>query len=173
MKKICLFLIIFIVCACNNIPKGEVNSYLEKYQYLDPIIMNEVNNIINNSNYNDDVNELYKKVYERQYQDMQYKIVDEKCTKNQCTVLVNIKVYDYHTVQNESLNYLINNEDEFKNSDGEYDPNLYEIYKLNNMLNTNKLVTYNISFHLNKENITWHLSSLDNNELLKLHGLYE
>ena len=172
MKKIILLIIMLFITGCHKIPEGEVNSYLNKYKTLDKEIISQINNVIDNNGLSIKNKDKYYELYEKQYKNMNYKFVDKKCSKDICDVIVEIEVYDYSTIQDEVFNYLVNNEDEFINSDGEYDINLYEEYKLNQMLSNLSRVKYTINFHLEKDLFDWQIKSLDNTNLLKIHGLF-
>lgn len=173
MKKIIIVIIIFLLTGCYSNPSGEVNRYLNKYKSLDKDVISQIDSLIDNSGLSNDIKLLYKKAYEKQYSEMTFTILDYKCNSNTCDIPVKLEVYNYNDVQNKSLEYLINNEDEFINKDGDYDVNLYEEYKLNQILNTKDRITYNIVFNLDKKLTGWEIKSLNNIDLLKIHGLYE
>ena len=173
MKKIILFMTMFLLMGCHSIPSGEVNSYLNKYQSLDNEVVNDLDNLINNSNYPEDILELYKNVYLRQYKDLKYKINDYECSSNYCTVPVDIEIYDYNYAQQLALEYLTKHEDEFNDQNGNYDINLYTKYKLDVMNNITKRIKYTININLEKELYDWRVIPLNNIDLLKIHGIYE
>ena len=104
---------------------------------------------------------------------MNYQILDYKCGSNTCNIPVQIEVYDYSSIQRECFDYLVTHENEFLNDSKEYDVNLYERYKLGKMLNTNDRITYTINFYLEKRFFDWNIITLDNIDLLKMHGIYE
>ncbi len=172
MKKILLLIIILFTSGCHKIPEGEVNSYLNKYKSLDKEVVLQINSIIDNNGLSKDNKDKYFKLYEKQFKNMDYEFKNKTCKDNICDVFVEIEVFDYNTIQDEIFNYLVNNENEFVNKDGEYDINLYEEYKLNQMLNTSKKVKYTINFHLEKDLFDWQIKSLDNTNLLKIHGIF-
>ncbi len=173
MKRILLITMILLLTGCHTLPVGEVHSFINKYQSLDNEVIKELDSFINESSLSKDLEPLYKEVYLRQYQDLEYEILDYKCGTNICNIPLNIEVYDYLSIQKEALDYLANNEKLFEDENGNYDVNLYEEYKLTNMNKTKKRIKYVINVHLEKKMFNWYITPLDNNDLLKIHGIYE
>ncbi len=172
MKKVILILLIILLSGCNNIPSGEVNAYLNEYKNMDSSVKEQINHLMEQVYLNEENIKVYKEVYAKQYRNMTYDIKDYTCDKKVCNVPVIIEVYDYITVQNEAMEYLIANETEFLDENNNYDMNKYEYYKLNLMLQTDKRIKYEINFHLEKHLTNWYITSITNQDLLKIHGLY-
>lgn len=174
MKKILLLaLSIFslVGCSLSNTPKGKVESYLNQYNNLSDNVKKDMEGKITSENLSTENIDIYRKVLTRQYQDLDYEIKDEKINGEEATVDVKITVYDLHKVDKDSYSYLNENNDKFL-TNGTYDNNLYDEYKLNNMLNTTEKVSYEITFKLNKKNKEWVLENPDRTTLEKIHGLY-
>ena len=173
MKKIMLLILSLLLIGCSTIPTGEINSYINKYQSLDSDVISELDDFLDNTSLSIEILSLYKEVYLRQYRDLEYEIMDYKCNNNKCIIPIEIEVYDYLSVQKEALNYLASHESEFEDINGNYDVNLYEKYKLSLMSNVKDRVKYKINVNLKKELLSWHVLPFDNNDLLKIHGIYE
>ena len=73
----------------------------------------------------------------------------------------------------DALNYMNENTSNFYKSDNTFDNDLYDEYRLNNMLETNDTVDYELTFNLNKKNGEWYLETPDRVMLEKLNGLYD
>ena len=82
-----------------------------------------------------------------------------------------VTVYDLYKIDRDAYNYLNDHQDEFT-TDGIYDNDKYNQYKLDNMLKTNEKISYEVEFKLNKKDGDWVLENPDRVVLEKLHGLY-
>ena len=65
-----------------------------------------------------------------------------------------------------------NNVQEFSDINGIFDNNLYNTYRLNQMLNAKDIIDYEITFNLDKVDGEWILNNPDRIMLEKLNGLY-
>jgi len=74
--------------------------------------------------------------------------------------------------ENDANDYLTTNSDEFM-TDGEYDEGLFTDYKLEQLDKVNTTVDYTIDFTLTKVDNEWVVNELTNEQLEKIHGVYE
>jgi len=170
--SICLTFILTTACSLGNTPTSAVERLFARYNNQDEEIIVELEDYINNSELTDEQNEKYKNLYLRQFKDMKYEIKEEKIDGDQATVTAQITVYDYFGTDKESNEYLKTNPDEFK-KDGQYDDSLFNDYKLSKLESTNKTVDYTIEFELTKVDNEWQINELNNEQLEKIHGVYQ
>lgn len=176
MKKIILILIsLFILVGCNKqmSAKETVENYLDKYRNKDEDVIEALDFYIADKELTDEQKELYKKVLERQYNNLSYKIINESYENDESLVDVEITVYDLYQSQVESNEYLKEHETEFYDSTGVYDKEKYITYKLEKMRKYSDTITYTIEFKLHYEDNKWILEDLSNDDLEKIHGIYE
>ena len=120
MKKIFLVLLlslfIFTGCGTNmNTPTGKVEEFLGKYQKMDDEVLNQLSNILDeDSSMNESQRKEYQALLEKQYQNLSYKIKNEKIKDDTATIDVEIEVYDYATSIRKSREYFKNHRDEFE-----------------------------------------------------------
>lgn len=176
-KKILFSVLCFIVlfmtaCSLGNTPTSAVERLLSKYNTNDEEIVVELDDYINDSDLTDEQSKKYKDVYLKQFKDMKYEIKDEKIDGDTATVTAQITVYDYYTAEKEANTYLTENPDEFKKN-GTYDKSLFTDYKLDKLDKVNKTVDYTIDFVLTKVDNKWEVNDLNNEQLEKIHGVYE
>lgn len=174
MKKIIVLLISLVAlsaCSLSNTPSGKVEAYLNQYNSLNETVKADMESKITGENLSSDNQTIYRSVLTRQYQDMKYEMKDEKIDGDKATVTVKITVYDLYKLDKDSYNYLNEHQDEFT-INGMYDEDTYSKYKLNNMLNTNEKINYEVTFNLNKKDGEWVLENPDRTTLEKIHGLY-
>lgn len=170
--SICLLLLITTACSLGNTPTSAVEKLLSKYNNQDEEIVVELDDYINDNNLTDEQSKKYKNIYLKQFKDMKYEIKDEKIDGDSATVTAQITVYDYYTVDKEANDYLVKNPDKFKKDD-KYDEVLFTNYKLEKLENTDKKVDYTIEFQLTKVDNKWQIKDLTNEQLEKIHGVYE
>ena len=160
-----LLVLSLILVGCDNIErtaKITVQDYLNNYK-LDELIENE--------DLSDNQKNIYKEVLQRQYKNLKYKVINEKYMENESIITVELTVYNYYKAQQEIVDYLKNNRKEFY-KDGVYDEELYIDYKLDKMKNYKETVTYVLDFKFKKENNRWELQNLSNDDIEKIHGIY-
>ncbi|MBQ1550898.1 MAG: hypothetical protein IIZ67_02245 [Bacilli bacterium] len=195
MKKILLCLFVFALSACTlnvkNTPKDVVKEFLDKYKNQDNEVINDLDNTISNE-YVGEYKDRYKKIMVNQYKNMEYKIVDEVIDGNTAVVVADITVYDYSNAISKSNTYLSEHSNEFStneenntenendaldstNTNNNLDNDKFLEYKLGLLENVKDRKTYTIEFSLNKnnENKKWVLDSLTNQDIEKIHGLYQ
>ena len=77
-----------------------------------------------------------------------------------------------YKVQKDADEYLANHSDEFKNAEGNYDSNKFMKYKLSKMKDTTETIDYTLNIKTMKTNNKWEVEQLSNEELQKIHGVY-
>lgn len=177
MKKIIVIVLILItLTGCNklmNTPTKKVEAMLNNYVTLNKDVLDDLDNtLLSETIMTSEQKEHYKKILKRQYQNMSYEIKNETIDGKTAVVEVEIKVYDYYKVNQESENYFNNNQSEFKMEDGTIDITKYNEYKLNALDKTNDRVTYTLNLTLSQDNGNFVLDDLTDTEISKIHGLY-
>ena len=177
MKKIIVIVLILItLTGCNklmNTPTKKVEAMLNNYVTLNKDVLDDLDNtLLSETIMTSEQKEHYKKILKRQYQNMSYEIKNETIDGKTAVVEVEIKVYDYYKVNQESENYFNNNQSEFKMEDGTIDTTKYNEYKLNALDKANDRVTYTLNLTLSQDNGNFVLDDLTDTEISKIHGLY-
>ena len=178
MKKIKVFfvtmlmLILTTACTLGSTPTNSVEKLFASYNNNDEEIMVELDDYVNTSNLTDEQNNKYKEVYLKQFRDLKYEIKEEVIDGDTATVTAQITVYDYFKAENDANDYLATNSDEFM-TDGEYDESKFTDYKLSELDKVNDTVDYTIDFTLSKVDNEWIVNELTNEQLEKIHGVYE
>ena len=181
MKKIGRILLIivalFVVGGCESMkvtPTKRVEELLTKYKSKDASVINQLETVIADAGtMSDEQKSVYRDLMEKQYENMNYKIKNEKIDGNSATITTEIEVYDYGKAISDSETYLSNNQSEFQDSEtGLMDTSKYMDYKIGQMKNVNDRVTYTINFNLSKNNNEWSIEDLNDIDRLKIHGLY-
>lgn len=167
-----MFLLITTACSLSSTPTSSVENLLSKYNSNDEEILIELDDYINESDLTEEQSDKYKDVYLKQFKDMKYEIKDEKIDGDNATVTAQITVYDYYTAEKEANDYLSKNPDKFK-TDGEYDKCKFTDYKLEKFKDVKDTVDYTIDFNLTKIDNKWEVNDLTNEQLEKIHGIYE
>jgi len=178
MKKLKVFfvtilmLILTTACTLGSTPTSAVERLFASYNNNDEEILVELDDYINTSNLTDEQNDKYKEIYLKQFRDLKYEIKEEVIDGDTATVTTQITVYDYFKAENDANDYLTTNSDEFM-TDGEYDEGLFTDYKLEQLDKVNTTVDYTIDFTLTKVDNEWVVNELTNEQLEKIHGVYE
>ena len=202
MKKkiiVILSLLVMLVTGCGNnmsAPSEKVEEFLGRYQSMDSNILTQLDNVISNDETMDDTQKKdYKTLMEKQYQNLSYKIKDEKIDGDEAEVLVEIEVFDYANSINESRKYYTEHRDEFDDNevgnDGADTDNdgmseegevvggavdtvsSFITYKIKQLMDVTDKAKYEITFHLNKEDGEWKVEDLSDVDRQKIHGLFE
>lgn len=174
MKKfIALVFIILIVTACGkNTARNAVDTYLKKYRNLSSEVLVDMEKIIEKENLNNEQKEKYREILKKQYKDLVYEILEEEYDDEVSYVTVKITVYDLYKAQSDALIYLENNMTEFYDESGEYDVNKYIDFRLKKMKDTTSRIDYTIVFTIIKENDKYVVEQPTENDLKKIHGIY-
>ena len=168
MKKIVslfIFLLLLVGCSLSNSPTSRVEDLLNKYQTLDSDISGGINDVLKEENLNDSQKDRYRKVIEKQYKGLTYQIKDERIDGDTAIISTEIEVMDYKKVINETNSYYqsINN----------YTVEDYNNTKLDKLEKAKDKVKYTIDFEVKKDkNGNWKLSSLSNETIKKIQGMY-
>lgn len=176
MKKIIIILLIVLTlfgCSLSDTPASKVESYLDNYISLNDKVLSDLDEKVNEERLSQSNKNIYKQVLKRQYQNLKYEIKDESIDGNNANVTVKITVYDLYKSILESEYYLNNNENEFYGLDNVFNNDLYDKYRLDEMLKMNDTIEYEIVVDLIKEDNTWVIKEPKREILEKIHGLYE
>ncbi len=176
MKKIIvLFMMIMSLFGCNlsNTPTNEVEKYLDNFKKLSDDVLLDVDNVVSGEDLNSENKETYKKVLLRQYENMKYDVTSENIDGNNATVKVNVTVFDYYKTSENANTYMNEHVNEFNDVNGIFDNNLFNTYRLGELLKTNDVTTHEITFYLKKDtNGNWVLENPNKETLEKLNGFY-
>lgn len=177
MKKlIAIFSVLLLLVGCtdtNNTPSKKVEDFLSKYQKLDNDVLTQLDVTIDTDTEMDsDQKKDYKSLMEKQYQNMSYKITDEKTEDQTATVDVEIEVFDYASSIAKSREYFNDHKDEFATDDDKNGTKKYHDYKIKELKDVKDKTTYTMTFNLTKEDDEWHLEDISDTDRQKLHGLY-
>lgn len=176
MRKLLLVLMAFLLVGCMdtvNTPSKKVENFLSKYQNLDNDVLTQLEIIVDNDNsMRSEQKKEYKALIQKQYQNLAYKIKDEKQHGNDATVEVEIEVYDYQSAIERSKKYYEEHKDEFISDDDKDGMLKYVDYKIKSMKDVEEKVTYEITFYLEKKNGKYKINKLSESDMKKLHGIY-
>lgn len=177
MKKIFIVIIgMIILTGCKsklgNTPVNKVEDYINKYQTLDVSVLKSLENVLSTEEYNSEQKEKYKDIVKKNYQKIMYEIRNDSTDGDIAIVEVEITVVDYSKINNEVDLYLLNNSEEFKTLEGEFDISKVIDYRLEKMDKAKETVTYTLEIELHKENDEWIVDDLDEVELSKINGTY-
>jgi len=168
LKKILflfMFLFLLVGCSLSNTPTSKVEDLLSKYQMLDSDIQGGIDDVIDSEALSSEQKTRYRDLIEKQYKNLAYEIKDEVIDGDTATVTTEIEVMDYRRAINDTNNYYLTNSD--------YSVLEYNDTKLDNLENVKDKVTYTIDFEVVKDdNGNWRLSSLDNDTIKKIQGMY-
>ncbi|MBQ2639420.1 MAG: hypothetical protein IJF92_01455 [Bacilli bacterium] len=181
-----LSLVLFLV-GCGNMadtPTKKVEEFLGKYQSMDSDVMAQLDKVISDDeNMSDKQKKNYRALLEKQYQNLSYKIKDEDINGDNATVDVEIEVLDYATAQEKAKKYYNEHKDEFEDKDDDSlvegtEESLEKIasfidYKIKQLQSVTDKTKYDITFNLKKENGKWKVQDLSDEDIEKLHGLYQ
>ncbi len=174
MKKILLTIICaFLLIGCmGNKASDAVESYLNQYRNLNDNVIGDLKDLTDSQNLNDEQKENYTKIMKKQYQDLQYEIVEEEYNGDKATVTAKITVYDLYKVQRDADSYMNSNMEEFYDDNDVYDNSLFLDYKLGKMKDNTETVSYTITFNVIKEDNNWIVVQPSEETLEKIHGIY-
>ncbi len=168
MKKILtifLFMFLLVGCSLSNSPTSKVEDLLSKYQRLDSDIKDGINDVIETESLNNTQKERYRKLIEKQYKNLTYQIKDEKVDGNTAIITAEIEVMDYKKAVTDTNS-------KYQGLDN-YTVEEYNDTKLDNLEKTKEKVTYTIDFEVTKDDSgNWKLSSLDNETIKKIQGMF-
>ena len=201
MKKflvICIGLLLLVGCSdTTNTPSKKVEDFLGKYQKQDDDVLTQLDlTLDSDTTMDEDQKKEYKSLLQKQYQNLSYKITDEKIEDEKATV--EVEVFDYKSSMDKSKAYFEEHKDELmkdnkddnkdnKDNDTNTDNNdnnnndnnnaiddakAYIDYKIQELKNVEDKTTYDITFNLTKKDGEWVVDDLSDTDRQKLHGLY-
>lgn len=178
MKKIIsILLLLVVVSGCSNVmntPTKEVEAFLSKYQTMDDNVITQLEDVLDTDNtMTEEQKNEYKELMKKQYQNLSYKIKDEKIDGEHASITTEIEVYDYNKAIQDADDYLDTNSEEFLKEDGTTDDEKFMDYKISQMKDTKDKVTYTITFTLTKEDDEWMLDDITDIDRQKIHGIYD
>lgn len=174
MKKIFLTIILFLVTitgctTTTNTPTKRVEDFMSKYQALDSDVLSQLDRVVSNEvTMGDDQKKEYTSLMKKQYQNLSYKIKDEKIEEDTATVTVEVEVYDYRSALNNAETYYASNKDKFTD-----DKDKYMDYKITEMKKVTDRKKYELIFTLFRENDEWSMDDITDSDRQKLHGVYQ
>ena len=163
---------LFITACGNNTARGSVDRYLKKYKTLDSEVLVDLEKVIESENLTKDQAEKYRNVLKKQYKDLTYDILEEEYDDEVSYVTVKISVYDLYRANYNAALYLENNRSEFYDENGNYDVNKYIDYRLDKMKDMIDRIDYTIIFTVTKDNNKYEVVQPTDNDLKKIHGIY-
>ncbi len=181
MKKVVSVISILVIslimvgCSCmKTTAKGAVESFLDQYRNLSSSVITDMDEVVDKeTELTEEQKEKYRDVLKKQYSDLKYEIIDESYDGDTAVVESKITVYDLYKVQKEATEYLNDNPNEFNDENGQYDSVKFMDYKLEQMKKNNDTVEYTIKFNLTKdENGNWQVTEISQDDLEKIHGIY-
>ena len=177
MKKILLILIpIFIITGCGNMeetPTRKVEAFFNQYQTLDKSVLNNLDTVLmNDTSLTDNERSDYRDFMKHHYQDLDYRILEEKIDGNEATVRVEVTVRSYARALSDTENYRALNQEEFNTEAGEHDTGLFSTYRLKELKKVTNTSSYIIDVTLTKVNDKWRIDELSDEDLNKINGLY-
>lgn len=168
MKKIIsvfIFLLLLVGCSLSNTPTSQVEDLLSKYQKLDNDIKEGIDDVLEGETLTSEQKDRYRKLIEKQYKNLTYEVKDEKIDGSIATITTEIEVLDYKKIVNE-----INSSYQGRN---DYTVEDYNNAKIEALEDSKDKVTYTIDFIVIKDDKgNWKLSSLDNETIKKIQGMY-
>lgn len=168
MKKILslfIFLLLLVGCSLSNSPTSKVEDLLTKYQMLDKDIKDGIEEVVNEETLTSNQKERYRKIIEKQYKNLTYQVEEEKIDGDTSTITTEIEVIDYKKAINEAISKFQGKTD--------YTIEEYNNTKLDALEKAKEKVKYTIEFEVKKDNNdNWKLSSLSNETIKKIQGMY-
>lgn len=168
MKKILslfIFLLLLVGCSLSNSPTSKVEDLLTKYQMLDKDIKSGIEEVVNEETLTSNQKERYRKIIEKQYKNLTYQVKEEKIDGDTSTIITEIEVIDYKKAINEAVSKYQGKTD--------YTIEEYNNTKLDALDKAKEKVKYTIEFEVKKDNNdNWKLSSLSNETIKKIQGMY-
>lgn len=168
MKKILslfIFLLLLVGCSLSNSPTSKVEDLLTKYQMLDKDIKSGIEEVVNEETLTSNQKERYRKIIEKQYKNLTYQVKEEKIDGDTSTINTEIEVIDYKKAINEAISKYQGKTD--------YTIEEYNNTKLDALEKAKEKVKYTIEFEVKKDNNdNWKLSSLSNETIKKIQGMY-
>ena len=168
---IILFTIMLFGCSSIIGPSEKVEYLFNSYIRNDLSITSELDKYIDKQDLNESQKKKYKDIVLNEYSNLKYDIKKEVIKKNKATVTVNITVLNLYKSVKEAEAKLNTSPNEFY-TNGIYDSTKFIDYKLDLMSKTTDTISYVIDIDLVKENNNWTILELGDENLEKIHGIY-
>lgn len=181
MKKLLsIFCIMTLLtgCSCNanltkDTPTKEVEHFFNDYQTLDTDVLTQLDTVVDReTSFTEEQKKTYRDIMKKHYQGLTYEIKDEVVDGDNATVTVEIEVKDYSKVMEEADTYLKEHPNEFNDATGNYDVNLFNKYRLEQLEKAKDKVKYTLNLTLTKVDEEWKLDKLNDIDESKIHGIY-
>lgn len=172
IKIISIIFMLYMLFGCSKSAPKEVEKYLDKYISLNDEVITSIDKQVKEENLNEENSKLYKEILKKQYSNLEYEITSEEYNGDEAIITVKITVYDLYKSSVKAQEYLINNPDEFGYNTEQYDLNKFIKYKLDLMNKQEQRIDYTIDFFVINTSDGWTISDLSNEDLEKIHGIY-
>jgi|GEM_PF-2107676 len=174
MKKTILIILTLFFIGCSNAKTAlEItDEYFKKYQSLNNSILNNLNDMVNLLELTENQKKEYETILKKQYQNLEYQIMEEYYKNDLAIVTVKIQVYDYYQATIEFNEYYQNNLEEFY-INGEKDVIKYNDNRLKALANQTNRISHLIEIELEYKENNWHIKQPTKENLEKLHGIYD
>ena len=176
MKKIIIFVLVLFLLGCskNKTANVVVIEYLNDIKNVGSNIKGEIDDALDkNDDFIKEHKTKYREILIRQYKNLKYDILKEEYDNNGAIITVNINVFDLNRAEDEALEYLKDNLNDFYDETSKFDNNKYLSYKLDLMKKTNYRIDYEIVFYLKKQNKKWIMEQPTESDLEKISGTYK
>ena len=162
IKVLIIILFILISVGCGD----AAIEYLELYRNKDKVVLDELHEYVNEEDLTEDQKEKYYDVLKKEYSTLMYEVEHEQYDGNVAYITFKITVIDLYKAQKEAAEYFNEHQDEF------YDKKKYTNYKLDKMMEEMDTISYTIDIKVEKEGDDWKVVQLSNENLEKIHGIY-
>lgn len=165
--------VLMVGCGNKMTAKEAVRDYLEMYVTLDSQVIDQLNEFVDKEELSNEQKNVYKEILRKEYSSLTYTLSDsEKVEDDISYVNAKIKVIDLYRAQKDALDYFSNHKEEFNDDAGNYDKSKFLDYKLLKMKEATDTTSYEIRFKVVKDGNNWEVSQLSNDDLEKIHGVY-
>jgi len=174
MKKILLIILLsFCMVGCsNNNAVDPVKEYISKFKNHDAAIMSSLDELLEHENLTNEQNDIYKIIMKKQYNDLEYKVVNSTYNGDKAIIELEITVYDYQNSKKKASEHLNNHQEEYYDENGDLYEIKYKNLQLQYMKSERQRIKYTISFHVKYEKKQWILESPDYTVIQKIQGIY-
>lgn len=169
---IILFILISVGCGMKGSARDAAIEYLELYRNKDKVVLDELHEYVNEEDLTEDQKEKYYDVLKKEYSTLMYEVEHEQYDGNVAYITFKITVIDLYKAQKEAAEYFNEHQDEFNDETGIYDKKKYTNYKLDKMMEEMDTISYTIDIKVEKEGDDWKVVQLSNENLEKIHGIY-
>ena len=171
-----VFSLALVGCSCMQMTaRNRVEEFLDQYRNLSANVLGDLDEVVDaETDLNEEQKEKYRDILKKQYSDLNYEIVNEEYDGDTAVVEAKITVYDLYKPQKDATQYLNEHSEEFYDENNNYDLSKFLDYKLDLMQKNTDTISYTINFNVEKnEDGVWQVSDVSQNDLEKIHGIYE